>query len=239
MIVRTVKNFGTLFAFALAFSACGGSPTQPTNSTTTGTSSPQNRAPSVSASGSASFGIAQQTTFTFNASASDPDGDPVTIAWNFGDGTSGSGTTVTKSYTSGGVMTVTATASDGKGASTASTVSVTIGSLSGEWSGTVDLNTCLPGVVKPVTASFTQSGGLVTGSVVLSQGLCRFNPGTAVTDPAEPGTFSAAGAVRVRVKIQPYTDVYFQGQMDSTGRVITGGLQGSGHAGTPFILTKQ
>jgi hypothetical protein len=45
--------------------------------------------------------------------------------------------------------------------------------------------------------------------------------------------------VRIRVKIPPFTDVYFQGQMDTTGRTITGGLQGSGHNGTPFVWTKQ
>lgn len=219
---------------------CGGgsSPTSPSGSSTSTT--PQNRSPTVSASGSATFGIAQMTTFTFNASASDPDGDPVTVSWNFGDGTSSSGTSVTKVYSSGGTMSVVATASDSKGASTPSAaLSVTVGSMTGTWTGTIDLNTCLPGVTKPSNATFTQTVGSITGSVSLPQGLCSFAPGTAPTDPAEPGTISGTGAVRIRVKIPPFIDVYFQGQMDSTGRRITGGLQGSGHSGTPFVWNKQ
>jgi len=55
----------------------------------------------------------------------------------------------------------------------------------------------------------------------------------------QPGTLSATGAVRFRVKVPPFTDIYFQGQMDTSGRVISGGLQGSGHTGTPFVLNKQ
>lgn len=218
--------------------SCGGSGKTPTDPGTTASSS--NRPPSISISVSRTFGMAQLATFAFTAAASDPDGDPVAVSWNFGDGTTASGTNATRTYVSSGVMSVVATASDNKGASTASsTLSVTVGSPSGQWTGTVDLNVCLPGVVKPVSAALTQSGGSVTGSVELPQGLCSFLPGTAVTDPAEPGTIDASGAFRVRVKIPPFTDVYFEGQMDSTGRRITGGLRGSGHNGTPFVWNKQ
>jgi len=199
-----------------------------------------NRSPTVAISASRTFGIAQLTTFAFNATASDPDGDSVTIAWNFGDGTASSGTSVTKKYTNGGSLTVVATASDSKGASSVSgPLSVTVGSMTGTWSGTVDLDVCLSGVVKPVTAILKQTGGSISGTVTLSQGLCSFRPGTAKTDPAEPGTINGNGDVRIRVKIPPFTDVYFEGRMDSTGRRITGGLKGSGHRGTPFVLNKK
>ena len=225
----------------LGVSACGGGGSStPTSPSTGGGGTVQNRSPSVSSTASATFGIAQLTTFSFTAAASDPDGDPVTVAWNFGDGTSGTGTSVTHAFTSGGTFTVVATASDNKGASTPSSgITLTVGGMSGQWSGTVNLSFCLPGVVKSTTATLTQSGTSVTGTVTLAQGLCSFAPGSAPTDPAEPGTISATGAVRIRVKIPPFTDVYFQGQMDTTGRTITGGLQGSGHSGTPFVWNKQ
>lgn len=158
----------------------------------------------------------------------------------FGDGTAGSGSSASRVYSTGGAYTVVATATDGKGGSTvSSSLAITVKGMSGNWSGSVNLNSCLPGVRKPVTASFSQSGATVTGTVSLSQGLCSFALGTAVTDPAEPGTINASGAVRVRVKVPPFTDVYFDGVLDSTGRVWSGGLQGSGHSGTPFTLNKQ
>ncbi len=239
MRVREVLRLWGVVFLAAALPGCGGGGGSSSSSTPT-TPTPQNRAPTVTATGNLTFGIAQITTFSFSASASDPEGDPVTIAWNFGDGTAGSGTAVTHTYTNGGSMSVIATASDNKGASTPSTaVNVTVGGMTGQWSGTVDLNVCLPGVVKPTTASLTQNGTSITGTVTLAQGLCSFQPGTAVTDPAEPGTIDGNGNVKIRVKIPPFTDVYFQGTMDTTGRKITGGLRGSGHNGTPFVWNKQ
>ncbi len=225
------------------FAACGSSPTSPGSGGTGGGGGgggSTNRAPVVSATASATFGIAQLTTFSFNSSTSDPDGDAVTVSWNFGDGTAASGNSATHTYTAGGTYNVVATASDSKGASTpSSNVTVTVGGMTGTWTGTINLSFCLPGVTKTSAATLTQAGGIVTGTVTLPQGLCSFAPGTAVTDPAEPGTISATGAVRIRVKIPPFTDVYFQGQMDSSGRTISGGLVGSGHNGTPFVWNKQ
>ncbi len=233
---RGMRIVTILGCTALIFGCNKKSPTSPTD----GGSTPTNNPPTVTATAHPTFGIAQLTAFAFSATTSDPDGDPVTVAWNFGDGGSASGSTATHTYTAGGSMGVVATASDGKGGTTASApVAVTVGSMTGNWSGTVNLDFCLSGVTKPVTASLTQTGGSIAGTVTLAQGLCSFSPGTAPTDPAEPGTIDATGAVRIRVKIPPFTDVYFQGQMDSTGRKITGGLEGSGHHGTPFVWNKQ
>ncbi len=239
MRIRALRLSGGVFVAAALTCSCGGGSGSSSTSTPT-TPTPQNHSPTITATANVGFGIAQITTFSFSATASDSDGDPVSISWNFGDGTAGSGNAVTHIYTNGGSMSVVATASDNKGASTPSAaVNVTVGGMTGQWTGTVDLNVCLPGVVKPVAANLTQVGTSITGSVTLAQGLCSFQPGTAVTDPAEPGTFDGNGNVKIRVKIPPYTDVYFQGAMDTTGLKITGGLRGSGHNGTPFVWNKQ
>jgi PKD repeat protein len=234
----------------MATAGCKGSssstPTSPSGGG--GTTTPTNRAPVITnATFTPAFGVAFLQLFTGAVSATDADGDALSYSWDFADGTSSTQQNPTKTYTgSGGTMAVRVTVSDGKAMTTfdprtataSSTITVAVGSMTGYWSGTIDLNTCLPGQTKPVTATLTQSSTVVTGSVVLAQGLCSFQPGTAITDPAEPGTINAAGALNVRVKIPPYTDVYFRGTMDSSGKRITGGLYGSGHNGTPFVWNK-
>lgn len=223
-----------VLSVALGTAACGGQ-------TPAGPSAVSNSSPTVTASTSRTFGIAQITTFTFNASSTDTDGDPVTVTWNFGDGTSGSGASVTKRYSNGGTMRVVATANDNRGGSGVSApLSVTVGSMSGTWRGSIDLDdACLRGVTKAMSAVLTQQSGSIRGTISLPEGLCSFQPGSAQTDPAEPGTISGDGSVRIRIKIPPYIDTYLEGRMDSSGRRITGGLQGSGHRGTPFVLNKQ
>ena len=42
----------------------------------------------------------------------------------------------------------------------------------------------------------------------------------------------------MRVKQGPFSDWTFRGQMDQTGRRITGGIFGSGFNGQPFTIEK-
>lgn len=232
-----MKRLVAVFALALAV-GCGGGGSSPSSPTTT-TTTPTNRAPSMtSMSFSPSFGIQQLTSFSYSANATDPDGDSVTYTWDIA-GNARTGSSGSISFINGGSSTARVTVTDGKGGTATDSRTFTVGSMTGQWTGTVDLNFCLPGRVKPVAATFTQSNGVVTGTVTLAEGLCSFSPGTAVTDPAEPGTINSSGTISVRVKIPPYTDVYFRGDMQSSGTRITGGLYGSGHSGTPFVLNKQ
>lgn len=226
-------TFAGLAAGSAACSGGGG------GSSSTTTPTPTNRSPSItSMSFSPSFGIQQLSTFSYSAGATDADGDSLTYAWDIA-GNARTGASGSISFTNGGSGTARVTVSDGKGGSASDTRTFTVGSMTGRWVGTVDLNTCLPGVVKPVDATFTQSNTVVTGTVTLAEGLCSFQPGTAPTDPAEPGTINAAGTISIRVKIGQFTDVYFRGDMQTSGTRITGGLFGSGHTGTPFVLNKQ
>jgi hypothetical protein len=141
-------------------------------------------------------------------------------------------------FSNGGNGVARVTVTDGKGGSATDTRSFVVGSMTGSWSGTVDTTGCT-GVTKPMTATLTQNATVVTGTIGLASGLCTFLPGTAVTDPAEPGRIDASANVTIRIKIPPFTDVTFRGTMDTTGRTLTGGLFGSGHTGTPVVLTKQ
>jgi hypothetical protein len=213
--------------------ACGGSSSSGSPTT------PTNHSPVLgSMSVTPSFVMSQLGSITASASATDADGDAMTYTWDFGDGSQATGSSVTKTYTgSGGNMTVRVTVTDGKGGSATDTRQVAVGSPMGPWTGTVNLATCGLGT-KPMTWSLTQVGTTMTGSVTLAQGLCSYTPGTAVTDPAEPGTIDSSGKFSIRIKIPPYIDVYLKGQIDSTALKATGGLYGSGHNGTPFTMTK-
>jgi hypothetical protein len=183
------------------------------------------------------FGIAQLTQFTYSGSATDPDGDSLTYTWDFG-GASASGTSGIMTFPSGVTGTARLTVTDGKGATTSDTRTFVVGSMTGTWSGTVDVTDCV-GRVKPMAATLSQSQTTITGSMTLAEGLCSFGPGTAVTDPAEPGHIDTNGNVSIRIKIPPFTDVTFRGLMDQSGRRVAGGLYGSGHNGTPVVLDKE
>jgi len=62
----------------------------------------------------------------FAVAANDPDGGAVTVTWDFGDGSSGTGATATHAYSTPGVYTATATMTDATGATTVSTIAITI-----------------------------------------------------------------------------------------------------------------
>ncbi len=65
----------------------------------------------------------------FSASATDPGDDELSYTWDFGDGETATGTDVTHTFTQNGVYTVTATVTDDNGASTNSTLEVTVNNI--------------------------------------------------------------------------------------------------------------
>ena len=169
------------------------------------------------------FGIAQLTQFNFNASASDPDGDVVSYAWDVA-GNSFSGTNGSITFSSGGNGTARVTVTDSKGASATDTRSFVVGSGTGRWSGSWD--------VWVFTSNLTQNGGILVGDYADQLGAGRL-------DPAVANTIDANGNVRLRYKQAVFSDFTFTGTMDSTGRRITGVVNGSGYTNTPFTMTKQ
>ena len=230
-----------VLALALsAVSACGGDSKDSSTPTTPTPPTPapaQNRSPQITAmTVTPAFGIAFLTSFSFSASATDADGDTLSYSWDLA-GTSFSGTSGTTVFTNGFSGEARLTVSDGKGGSATDTRGFVVGSMSGQWIGTVDVTGCT-GRVKALSASLSQNQTVVTGSIGLPEGLCSFAGGTAITDPAEPGRIDANGNVQIRIKVPPFTDVTFRGVMDQTGRRVSGGLFGSGHTGTPVVLNK-
>jgi hypothetical protein len=216
-------------ALSLFIAACGGgsTPAAPTTPTTPSSpTTPANRAPAInSLNFSPAFGIAGLTQFSFNASASDPDGDAVGYTWDVA-GNAFTGTSGTITFSSGGNGTARVTVSDSKGATASDSRTFVVGTMSGSW-----LVTTGP----LVGASFTltqSSTGLVTGSFSLP------GIGSGNTDPAQPGRITSAAALTMRVKIGPFTDFNMSGTLDSTGRVVSGTLQGSGFSGQPFSMQK-
>ena len=93
--------------------------------------------------------------------------------------------------------------------------------------------TVTSGLLIGATYNLTQGAtGLVSGSFVLP------GIGNGNTDPAQPGRIDANGAVTMRIKVAPFTDFNMTGTMDTTGRRVTGNLQGSGFTGEPFTMVK-
>jgi hypothetical protein len=190
------------------------------------------------------FGISQLTPFSMTAAATDPDNDPLSYTWDFGDGTQGSGSIVSKTYGTGGNMTVRLSVNDGKAiqdvatATTSDTRSIAVGSMTGAWRLTT--TACAGWGNQTFTLVLTQSSGRVTGSFSMPNGFCAApNGSTGVTDPAEPGTIDANGAVAIRLKVGVYLDFYFRGTMQSPGNRVTGGLFNSGFGGDATTLDRQ
>lgn len=230
-------RFAPLAAVVIAagLAACGSdspSPTTPTPAPTptpTPPPAPANRAPTISSmTVNPTFGIATLTAFAMTGAATDADGDPVTFDWDLGDGTRGSGAALSKTYLTDGAATLTLTVSDGRGGTATDRRTITVGSLTGTWSGTVNAGT----TVAPATMSLTQVGGVVTGTLVLSNLNGR-------TDPAQIGRIDTNGAFEIRWKVDPFLDFTMRGQMDPTGRRISGGVFGSGFTGDPFAFDKR
>lgn len=216
-------------AVCILLAACGGgsgNPSTPTTPTTPTPTPAANRAPVISSmSVSPNFGIANISSFIYAASASDPDNDPITYSWNLA-GNAASGSSGQVVFTNGFDGTATVTVSDGKGGSATDSRPFTVGSMTGNWSGT---NASL-GVF---TMSLTQTGTLISGTYADTS---RFGPGR--TDPAQPGIIRPDASFEVRIKQGGFTDFTFRGTMDNTGRRLTGGIFGSGFSGQPFVMTK-
>ena len=218
----------SLVAVCLFVGGCGGGGETPT----TPTPPPQQNRPPVigSASVTPTFGIADLQAFSFTATASDPDGDPVTFSWNAaGNVASGATPTPIIFVSPGGNGTATVTVSDGRGGAANSSVNFTVGSMSGAWRVTV-------GPLTGMTLQLTQaSSGLISGTWNQS-GL-----GGGITDPSQPGQIKAAGQSTMRLKVTTgsFLDFNMNGSMDTTGRRVTGSLQGSGFSGQPFVIDKQ
>lgn len=203
-------------------SSSGGSST-PTTPTPTPTPA-ANHAPNITSMNFApSFGIAQLTQFSFNAAASDPDGDAITYAWDVA-GNAFSGTNGTITFNGGGNSTARVTVTDSKGATATDTRTFVVGSPTGTWSGTFG--------TWVFTSHLTQSVNLITGDYSDQLGPGRL-------DPAVANTIDANGNVKLRYKQAVFSDFTFTGTMDSTGRRITGVVNGSGYVNTPFTMTKQ
>jgi len=209
--------------------ACGGgsssTPTSPSTPTTPSTpTSPANRAPVINSLNFApTFGIAQLTQFSFNASASDPDGDGMTYAWDVA-GNPFTGTNGTITFSSGGNGVARVTVTDSKGASATDTRTFVVGGMTGTWTGTWSSWV--------FTSRLTQNATAITGDYSDQLGPGRL-------DPAVANTIDANGNVRLRYKQAFFSDFTFTGTMDSTGRRITGVVNGSGASNTPFTMTKQ
>ena len=214
--------------------ACGGyggsTPTTPTPPTPTPPTPAPNRAPTVSATASPAFGIHGLTTFTITATGSDPDSDALTYSWSVGDGSSSTSASFTRVFTQGGSFTPTVTVDDGRGGTaSASTAAITVGSMTGSWRGT-------SGPSALGTYSFTlsqENTGRITGTYFDSV----FGAGQ-LDAASTTNRIDAQGAIEMRVKQGPFSDWTFRGQMDQTGRRITGGIFGSGFNGQPFTIEK-
>jgi len=211
----------------VGITACGddnggssGSPSSPSTPST-----PTNRAPVISSiTISPSWGVSQLTTFNYSASASDADNDALTYQWDLA-GSSRTGSSGSIIFTGAGTGTIKLTVTDGKGGSVTDSRTITIGSMTGQWVGTgVDLGV--------FTMQLNQSLGVVTGTYNDLTG-----PGGTPSDL--PGSINSSGVLVLRIKQAPYRDWTFNGQMDQSGRRITGTMQGSGFNGQAFIMDKQ
>ena len=215
---------------ALTLGGCGGdggggsptAPTTPTPPTTPTTPTTTNRAPVLTSWNITPFGIQSLTAFQFSAVANDPDGDSVTYSWDVaGNASTGSSGSIT--FSNGGTWTARITVTDGKGGSTTDSRTFVCGTMTGSWRGTFS--------IWSFASDLTQVGGSITGTYADQDGSGKL-------DPASANTIDANGNVKLRYKQATYSDFTFTGTMDSTGRKVTGVVNGSGYVNTPFTMTK-
>lgn len=237
-----MKIHGTVAAIAVAcvlITGCGGggsgSPTTPTSPTPPTTPTPPaNRAPVISgATVNPAWGVSTLTTHSFTSAATDPDGDAVSYAWDFGNGTASTSPSAAVTFNNANTTTYQAkvTVTDSRGAAASSTVTVVSTAITGTWNGTV--------IGIPITTSMTQYlGGVVLGSYSIPMAGIAGEIGPS----GAPGRIQANGQFELRFKARTggsYTDFFYRGTMDPTGRRLTGTLQGSGFTGEFLELFKQ
>jgi hypothetical protein len=183
--------------------------------------------------------MAQITTFAFAASVLEPNADPVTVKWTFSDGAVVNGNNVWRRFTEPGSYEAFATVTDHLGTSANSaTATFVVGSASGDWSGEIDLGPC-GGGTKPISASLSQSGAVLTGTVSMPEGLCSSPGGTATIGGGNAGQVFGNGSVRLRVVVPGAIDAALAGQMSTNTNTITGTLEDANASGIPFTLNRQ
>jgi hypothetical protein len=229
-----MRNLGVRIAAAVAFTAllagfvaCGknGGSSSTTSPTPTPTPAPTNHAPTITnITMSPTFGVSTLTVISMSASATDADNDTLTYTWSFA-GKTMTGASIASTMTGDGAVTVNLTVSDGKGGTVNDSRSITIGNMTGRWT-FVFVAVCNPTAptVLPIMTLTQLEGGIVTGDLVSPASWCNVPAGqTGFFDPAAPGKIDGTGAFTgARLKIGAYTDTFLTGQMDGTGRVITG-----------------
>ena len=156
----------------------------------------------------------------------------------FADGSTGVGASVAHNYGNiYGTGDVRLTVSDGKGGTVSDTRPVTVGNLTGDWSGSIDNNI-------QIRASFQQaSDGSVTGT--WSGGGGGVISVTGGLDPAATNRIDGNANFKLRFKITKsgipggLSDFTFEGRMDTTtGNTLTGSVRGSGFGGEPMRLDR-
>jgi hypothetical protein len=185
-----------------------------------------NRAPVVSSVAvTPTFGIAQLTTFSFSANASDPDGDAVSYAWDVA-GNSVSGASGNMMFSTGGNGLASVTVTDSKGAAVTDSRSFIVGTMAGNWTGTLSGAAISLSLAQP-------TAGIITGSWVQAAG-------SGVLDPATVNKIDASGNVTMRLKVSQgrFNDFTITGTLDQSGVRFVGVANGSGFSGSPVGLVK-
>lgn len=238
--MKRVAPLVVVLTLTAAAAACGGGGSSPTGPTPQPQPTPQaNRAPTItSMTVTPSFGIMGLTQFNFASSATDQDGDALTYAWEFADGGTATGASTIHTYINvGGTGDVRLTVSDGRGGTVTSTRPVTVGTMSGEWTGTIR-NTI------QIRATFTQAtNGNVTGTWAAGGGGAANVTG--ILDPAAFNRIDGNANFVIRFKITGgggpggFLDFTAEGQMNTQhGNTLSGGVRGSGFNGDPIVLNR-
>jgi len=233
-------------AIAVLAAGCSGGTSNGSNSSNGNTGTPlspsSNRNPTITnVSVTPTFGVSGLTNVSMSATASDPDGDSLSYQWTFA-GSTASGPSANANLSGDGAVTVRLSVTDGRGGSATDARDVTIGNMSGRWS-FIFTGVCNPSVPATLPVlTMAQAGSVVTGSLVSPAAWCNVPAGqTGVFDPAAPARISASGAFTgARLKIGSYLDTFLDGQMDSSGRVITGTTRSqSSNSTNTFRMVKQ
>jgi PKD domain len=200
-----------------------------------------NHAPTITSASATPFGVSALTPLTFSASATDEDNDVVTYKWSFAGQTSTS-QSFTTTLSGDGIVVIMLTVTDARGAQTSTTVSTTLGILTGQWNLFLGSgSSCGPfGISRPPVMTLIQSGQTITGALASPGGWCNVPGGTPGSlDPGAPGSVDAAGNVSMRLKIGQFLDTFLSGHFSISGREITGTttFQDSGNRST-FTMRK-